>query len=52
MLLCLWGEDLGELGGRDQVPDRGADWYAASFKDALDCLRSEKCLGEARPGAA
>jgi hypothetical protein len=49
VLLCLWGDDLGELGGRDQAINRDADCYAASFKDALDCLRSEEGLGEARP---
>jgi predicted PurR-regulated permease PerM len=60
VLLCLWGDDLGELRGRDQAIDRDAECYAASFKDALDCLRSEECLYEARrpgfdavgPGAA
>jgi predicted PurR-regulated permease PerM len=58
VLLCLWGEDLGELVGHERAGDRDADGYAASFKDALDCLRSEECLDEAAgfdavgPGAA
>jgi predicted PurR-regulated permease PerM len=60
VLLCLWGEELGDLRRRDQAIDRDADSYAASFKEALDCLRSEECLGEVQhrgfdaigPGAA
>ena len=52
LVLCLWGEDVDELRRRNQVVDRDADCFAPSFAQALDCLRSEECLGEARPSGS
>jgi predicted PurR-regulated permease PerM len=46
VLLCLWGQDLGELRNPDQTIAPKADCYATSFKEALDCLRSVELLGE------
>ncbi len=49
VLLCLWGQDLGELQKPDQAIARQADCYATSFKEALDCLRSAELVAERRP---
>jgi len=52
LVLCLWGEDVDELRRRNQVVDRDAECFAPSFAQALDCLRSEECLDEARPSGS
>jgi hypothetical protein len=49
VLLCLWGQDLGELRNPDQTIARNADCYATSFNEAIDCMRSAELLGEPQP---
>jgi predicted PurR-regulated permease PerM len=49
VLLCLWGQDIGELRNPDQSLAHKADCYATSFKEAIDCLRSPDLLGEPQP---
>jgi hypothetical protein len=49
VLLCLWGQDIGELRNPDQSLGQKADCYATSFKEAIDCLRSPELLGEPHP---